>query len=224
MTKIWTAQDAVSIVLDRTTSDFRLRLYQSRAEKWCFWVIVASFVGASGTGLYSWIRASEDASLVAVLLFYISASVMLLYQVLQLLVELGTMKNPEKKMAQSFADAFNHSMDLIQELSGFEHQHLSYAKSTFEQGAKQLRERIAVLVGALDKVGVIPLVVTTYLSYAKVTTNGFRFGFVESFGLVFIVLYIFSIRMLRTAQWMEAVADLYAHAIEARKGRGVQWQ
>lgn len=85
--------------------------------------------------------------------------------------------------------------------------------------AKHLRERIGLLVGALDKVGIVPVAVTAYLSYAKAVKDGISFGTYEWVGIAFVSLYIFAIRMSATAQWMEHVAELYDHAHTARTGK-----
>lgn len=126
----------------------------------------------------------------------------------------------EKEVVTPLAKSFIDSMDLLHELaSSFEDHQLKYAQATFERGEKQLRERIALFVGALDKVGAIPLAVTAYLSISEWMHRGVRLGGAEYIGLLFIGFYLFAIRMVLTAQWMEEVALLYQHALQMREAR-----
>ncbi|WP_194724282.1 hypothetical protein [Noviherbaspirillum malthae] len=220
--KIITPSDVVAIVLERKTRDFRLRLYENTCQKVFFIGSIASLISGVIAGIlfrYYQLEWLGWLSLISISGASISA---LAYQVAQLVPEVIKLKNPEREVSSPLAEAFNDDMDLIHQLSiSFEVHHLNYAKVMYITMARQIRERIGLLVGALDKIGVIPVAVTTYLSYAKVINEGMVFGPYQWIGISFVCLYLLAIRMTATAQWMEHVAELYAHAQTMRSSRAV---
>jgi hypothetical protein len=213
MSKLITPQDAVTIVLEQKTTDFSVKFFDTRLQKVSFLGSIAST--ALGIVLGAIFRATRLEWIGWGALGCITASSLLalLYQAAQITPDLRKLRNPERQSSGPLAKAFNGDMDLIHKLAAdFEAHHLSYAKAMYTQMAKHLRERIGLIVGALDKVGVIPLAITGYLSYAKAISDGINFGSYEWLAISFVGLYLFAIRLSSTAQWMEHVAEIYAHA------------
>lgn len=220
MNKIITPSDAVTLVLERKTKDFRLKLYETSLQKISFIGAIASLIFGLITGVSFRYFRFEWLGWAALICISIASVGAMAYQVAQLIPEVIKLKNPEREVSSPLVEAFNDDMDLIHELSiSFEPHHLSYAKAMYTNMARQIRERIGLLVGALDKIGAIPVVVTTYLSYAKAIKDGLTFGPYEWIGISFVFLYLMAIRMTATAQWMEHVAELYAHAHAVRSNR-----
>jgi hypothetical protein len=171
--------------------------------------------GLLGALTYLWKSKLEVlAALICLLLSAISA---VAYQAATMLPELIKLKNLEREVADPFLARFDDDVDLIQELSAYDERHLHYAQSMFEIGARQMRERIGVLVGALDKVGIVPFAVTSYVTYLRTVKDGLQpFGGSEWVGVAFLALFLFAARMISVAQWMEQVACLYAEALARR--------
>jgi len=217
MTQIITPKDAIAVVLATKTKDFRLQLYETSTQKLSFLGSIASIVLGTIAGLCFRFTRIEWLGWVALVSIASSSFLALIYQIAQLIPEVRKLKNPERETSSPLVEAFNSDMDLIHYLaSSFEAHHLSYARAMYSSMAKHIRERIGLLVGALDKVGIIPIAVTAYLSYAKAMKDGINFGPYEWVGISFVCLYILAIRMSATAQWMEHVAELYGHAYTAR--------
>lgn len=143
------------------------------------------------------------------------------YQIVSAIPELVKLRNLEREVSDPLLVEFNDNMDLINELSQTcEAHHLSYARTSFLLMAKQLRERISLLVGAIEKVGVIPLAITSYLAIAKAQKEGLVvFGGIEWALVGLILLYLLALRLSSTAQWMELAAELYAHALAVKSKR-----
>ena len=215
MQNIITPRDAITLVLSKKSKDFRFQFYETALQKACF---IAS-AGLLGVGLIAGISfryvAQYDAfgwiALVSISLSSISA---IAYNFSHLIPDVVKLKNPEKEVSSTLVKDFNDDMDLINLLAtSFELHHLSYAKATYTNMARQIRERIGLLVGSLDKIGLVPIFLTTYLSYAKAVKEGIAFGPVEWVSIALVLLYLIAIRLVSTAQWMESVSEIYAHAL-----------
>ena len=155
------------------------------------------------------------AGLLMLLLSMIAATI---YQIALALPDLVKLRNVEREISSPLLARFDDDMDLLYELSqSYETHHLVYAKESFALMAKQLRERIALLVGAVEKVGIIPLGATGYLSFAKAYKDGLVvFSGVEWAFAAFLFLYLFALRLSSTAQWMEQVSALYEQAVSVK--------
>jgi hypothetical protein len=214
-----TSNAMIQLVLERTTGDFRLQLYETSMQKGLFWAAVSCVVASAVCGAVSYFVNNGDWALAGIRAFLVGAMIALAYQGTLLWAEVQKLKNPEKEIASPLTRSFSDSMELIHELSTFEAHHLKYAQDLFRRNARHLRERISLFVGALDKVGAIPLAVTAYLSYAKMSQGSPSFGAFEAIGLIFSGFYLFAIRMSMTAQWMEGVSELFEHAWGSRVSR-----
>lgn len=220
MRKIITPSDAVEIVLEQKTADFRLKLYETSFQKISFIVSVSSLVLGFLSGVCFRFWRIEWFGWSALVFISIASIGAMAYQVAQIIPEMIKLKNPEREVSSPLVKVFNDDMDLIHQLAtSFEAHHLSYARAMYSNMARQIRERIGLLVGALDKIGIIPIAVTTYLSYAKAIKDGLTFGPFEWIGISFVCLYLLAIRLTATAQWMEHVAEIYAHAYKIQSNQ-----
>lgn len=216
-----TPQNAIHIVLARKTKDARFKPYETALQKWTFLGAVGLLgIGAITAGIsYFW----KNPYLAFVGLFALLASmfVAVVYQIASTLPDLVKLRNVEKAVSDPLLAQFNDDMDLINELSQTcQAHHLSYARETFALMARQLRERNSLLVGAIEKVGIIPLALTAYLSLEKALKDGLvLFDGVEWIFAAFIFLYLFAIRLSSTAQWMELVSELYEQALSVKLKR-----
>ena len=216
---IITPEQTITLVLQRKTKDASLRLYQTGAQKWSFWIATGAFLAGLASGLAFRMWKVDLLAWSALLLLLLSIAACAVYQAAHILPEAAKLKNIEREVSNPLVTDFNDDMDLIQQLSKFELHHLSYAKAMYTNMAKHIRERCGLLVGALDKVGLLPLAATTYFSYAKAIKDGLSFGPIEWVAYALIALFLFAIRMTSTAQWMECISELYGHAIDIRQSR-----
>jgi hypothetical protein len=213
--------NAVEMVLRKKTKDAKFQPYETTAQKWFLVISIGSlgfgFLLALSTRLW------KVEGLVFTALFFVLASSLFAmgYQIASIIPELMKFRNIEKEVSKPFLAEFNNDIDLIYALSQTcEIHHLSFAKANFVLMAKQLRERIGILVGALEKVGLIPLATSAYFAFLKIKDGDLQlFSGVGWMFTAFVFLYIIAVRMTGTAQWMERMSEIYEQAIALRSKR-----
>ena len=218
---IITPQNAIEFVLEKKAKDKPFKIYKTELEKILFWCCILTFLAGVVFGGSTYFFKNKYFFIIGILSLFASIILMLLFQVVSAIPELLKFKNPEKDISTNLLNNFNEDLDLINELSTtFEIHHLRYAYNCYQYMARQLRERISLLVGALSKVGIIPLAVTCYFSYSKIRSNNqIIFDKVEWFLVSLILLYLLAIRMTFTAQWMEQVAEIFNESIKIKENK-----
>ena len=158
----------------------------------------------------------QQLTLVAMLILLTSTVLAFAFQVAVALPALATVNRLEASMGSELSEAFNDDLDLIGELArDYEPHHLRFARENFCMMASQLRSRVSLLVGAIEKVGAIPLALVSYLAFSKAFGTGI-FGIAESVYAALIGLYILGLRANIVAQWMDRVALVYGAALDMR--------
>ncbi|MCI5221568.1 MAG: hypothetical protein D3924_02510 [Candidatus Electrothrix sp. AR4] len=215
---IITPKNAIEFVLEKKAKDKSFQFYKTKLEKSLFWACILFFVAGVIVGLSTYYFKNQIVALLAMLSLLVSVVLMIAFQIACTVPELIKLKNPEKDISFNLLNNFNDDIDLINELSNtFEVHHLRYAQNCYQYMAKQLRERISLLVGTLSKIGIIPLAVTGYISYSKIQDGNFIFfDEIEWILVSFIFLYLLAIRMTFTAQWMEQVVEIYSESLKMK--------
>ncbi len=213
-----TPKNAIAIVLAQKTKDASFCPYETVLQKFLFWLAIGSLVIGAVFAMATYIWSRKLIVLIALIAVLVSMLFALAYQVALALPTFIKLRNIEKEISTPLLQSFDPDMDLINELAQtYEPHHLSYANTIYALMAKQLRERIAILVGALDKVGIIPIAITGYISFAKAQQEKlFQFGGIEWVLVSFIFLYLIAIRMTATAQWMEQISEIYKQAVSLK--------
>lgn len=217
---IITPKNAIDLVLAHKARSEKLKLYETPVQKALLLVATVSLIAGAVLGIASYGSHNSPVALLALILLFVSMVVATGYQLAIVVPELLKLRSAEKDFASPLSLQFNGDIDLISNLaSDYQPQHLQYAATNFSLAAEQLRSRISLLVGAIDKVGIIPLAVTAYLSGMKALRDGVVvFGGAEWLLVVFILLYLFAIRMSVVAQWMDRAALLYRTALDLKRG------
>jgi phage shock protein PspC (stress-responsive transcriptional regulator) len=216
-TMLITPRKIIEIVLSRKTKSASFRPYETTTQRSLFFGALITVCAGVLAGIASKLLHQPNVAIGALVLILVSQLLAAAYQIASIAPEFEKLRNIERQISNPFVAEFNDDLDLVNEIAGIgEVHHLSFAESSFRLMAKQLRERIAILVGALDKVGVIPLVVTAYLSWVKIQKEGLMFEGIQWFSVALVALYLFAIRMTSAAQWMERVAELFALARVSR--------
>lgn len=216
---IVTPKNAIEIVLAQKTKTTNFRPYETTLEKWLFWLAVGTLIGGGVLGSVVYFWKQPIAAGIALLILLASSLLAAAYQVAIAVPEFLKLRNIEREVSNPLVSDFNKDIDLISELArDYQNHHLAYARDGFSLMATQLRSRISLLVGAIDKVGVIPLGVTAYFSVMKALKDGqVEFSGLE-WGLVAIIfLYLFALRMNAAAQWMDRVSILYKEAFDSKQ-------
>ena len=210
-----TPKNAIEIVLERKAKNSDFRFYETPTQKWLFLLSVWFLAACSAIALLAYLWKNQYVVLAALIALLVSMLLATAYQVATILPDLIKLRNVERDISDPLLTEFNNDMDLINELvQTCEPHHLRYARARYVLMSKQLRERIAILVGALEKVGIIPLAVAGYFSFIKAQKEGLvPFGGIEWVLVSFLFLYIFALRMTTAAQWIEKVSEIYEQAI-----------
>ena len=216
---IVTPKNAVEVVLERKTKSLRFQFYETALQKVLFWSAVGSLVlgGALGTVIYVWRYPS--AALAALVLLLVASLLAAAYQISIILPEFMKLKNFEREISNPLVEVFNDDIDRITELArDYRMHHLKYAQESYSLMGEQLRSRISLLVGAIDKVGIIPLGITAYISWTKALKDGLIvFGGIEWVLAGLVLLYLLALRMNATAQWMDRMSLLYKQALSVKQ-------
>jgi len=211
---IITPKTAVELVLTKKTKNSRFRPYENNYQRFFFWAAFGSLIVGLISGGLAYFVNHHLVIYTALGALALSVALTFSYQIATVIPEFAKLKNIEREASSQLLQDFNADIELINELAEtYELHHLTFAKESFLRMARQLRERISILVGAIEKLGLIPILITGYLSYTKAQKEGLTFGGVEMILAAFLVLYLLAVRMSTTAQWMEKIGCIYDQSI-----------
>lgn len=103
--------------------------------------------------------------------------------------------------------------------SGFSYQDILFARDYLKSVAIHLRSRISLIVGALDKVGVLPLAVSAAITLLKLKEAGTVTVVWVAGTVVLTFFYVLSVHMLDAAYTVERFVVLLDHAAMHAAGR-----
>ena len=96
---------------------------------------------------------------------------------------------------------------------------LEYARDSLALAAEQVRGRVSMLIGTLEKVGIIPLAVTGYLTAKKLLSDQtIQFFGIEWIFAFFIALYLLAIYMLSAAHQIDRIVLVLKQAVNTSNG------
>lgn len=99
----------------------------------------------------------------------------------------------------------------------YTHEQLSFAKRYVSDVASQLRGRLSLFIGALEKVGVIPMLATTAITLANFSKDGAIPLAWWTAAAVAGVFYLFALRLVDLAFTFERFALILDHAATKRE-------
>ncbi|WP_459893753.1 hypothetical protein [Desulfothermus okinawensis] len=151
----------------------KARPYQNKFQKYSFWAMILLFILAITVaistkfiGLFSWQKLT---ALMFVALSQVSA---LLYQLSFIFEGFKILKEPTRHFLEPVTKSSAHDYDLALSLSRFDVAQLEYAKNRLLLECEQMKSRVNILVGAIDKVGILPVAVTWFLAAYKYFDKG----------------------------------------------------
>jgi hypothetical protein len=219
LSNIITPQSSIEKVLHQKTKPLSISPSFTKAQK--IWLYTSGIFLGTGVvlGLANKIFKIDIIGIMSIWLLLGSIVSAVFYQISLVAPMLKEMKHSEKTVAENILSEFNNDIELIQSLSQdcSEH-HLSFAKQNFMQLSNHLQSRINLLVGAIEKVGVIPLAIASYYSYQKASSSELiSFGAVEIIATSIVLMYLFSIHMVTVSHKFERIALIYDAAFELCK-------
>lgn len=193
--------------------------HQTKRQKWILGSAIASLIVSFVLAAISVILKVSGLALAAILLLLLSSLLTGVNSIAIMIPEFKKLKNVRREISNPLIVEFDRDIELISELTrDFELHHLSYAHASFSLMAEQLKTRISVVVGAIEKVGVIPLGIAAYIAW-----KDFAQKHEEALGgsgwmlAALICVYLYALEMFKTAQWADRVTLLLKEACEVRR-------
>lgn len=94
----------------------------------------------------------------------------------------------------------------------FDEKEIAFAKDYLQSVCAHMRSRIGLMIGALDKVGIIPLAVSSLVALVKVYGNGTFASAWYAGAFVLLLFYVGSLKMLGSAYTIERFVVVLSHA------------
>jgi hypothetical protein len=202
------------------------KIFRNRLEKWFSWISIGSIGGVVVFSvLFSAVPWPQPQWPWWGTLAYLS--MVMYYLSFMLAIFAGTVSSirmifsPERSMFAPVVTAFGEETSLVVRLADtYEHEHLEYAQDRITLLVTQLRSRIALLIGALDKVGVLPLAVGAYFSLrALLKEQPFtpsELPWMVGLAIGLGVLYVAGMALQGWTQWLEEVCLVLKYAVQAK--------
>jgi hypothetical protein len=199
------------------------KAYLNPFQKWTFWLMfsffgVAMIIAVSTkVEVYDW---QKPIALILVLLAQISG---LLYQLSFVFEAFKIFKAPARHFLEPVTESSVRDFELAESFSRFTESQLYYAKERLSLESKHMRSRISLLVGALDKVGIIPVLVAWILaSYKYIADGSIAFEQIDWLVYGLLGLYLVTLPILFFVHKLERYLLLVNTAIEIKANKSSQ--
>lgn len=153
-------------------------------------------------------------NLISLWFFVASEFLMILYQWSTLLPNiLKTLKNPMYAFLVDSSKNIDQMNKLANRLSIHSKEDLELAESLIKIESQHLKKRIGLLVGALETVGIIPLVVTTGISAYGILIDK-KIPYIEIIAFTLFLFYIFMLYCNLFCHRLEKLALIINHSLK----------
>ncbi len=222
MNTILTPKSSLEHVLKQKTQPLKFTFYDSNWEKIFFYLMLISFgilfvIGIANRFFDVTHLAIREIAIIFVLVMVIS---LFAYQLSMVWAVSKMIKYSEKSISDPRVNDFDSDIELIYELSkDCQEHHLEYAKNSFAQEANQLRGRIGLLVGSIEKVGIFPLGIVTYFQLVQLYDKKVPIfsGHETTIVIGLIVIYFFAIRMFTVSHTLEKITLILDQALSLKR-------
>lgn len=219
MSVIITPQSIIEKVLLKKLPKEKFKWFDNQTEKYTlstvFIILLFGFlmVSLSPFSNLNWLYTC------GIVLIYLSGLTGFFYYLYFIREESKKLTDAEIDYSQPIVKRFNEDLELIQDLvATSDVHHLTYARDLFQQRLNHLKARTALMVGAIDKVGVLPLAFLVYKTWPSLQKQANGLPVDYAIILVFgIMLYALVIKINMVSQWMEGVALVFKQAAEIKE-------
>jgi hypothetical protein len=223
MTELITPKNSLEDLLRGMTPLRSLKrlFYRNHLQKW-FGIVTLAALGAQILALiaFKWIIQAPLLGDVFVISWAVSLFSVMGYQVA------GTVPLFRiRAVLDPVIGSFNAEIDLIAHLAHtYESRHLEYAQDCLTLLVQHLRSRFAWLVGALDKVGLLPRAIMAYFSYPKIlggqkqdlSTSPY-IDWTWGLSAFVVTIYLGATYFFSIAQQLDRFCVVLKHAVQAKK-------
>ncbi len=153
-------------------------------------------------------------NLISLCLFVGTEFLMILYQWSTLLPDiLKTLKSPMHTFLVDSSRNIEHMNELATRLSIYNKEDLELAENLIKIESQHLKKRIGLLVGALETVGIIPLVVTTGISAYGILIDK-KIPYIEVIAYTLFGFYIFMLYCNLFSHRLDKLALIVNHSLK----------
>ncbi|WP_316364675.1 hypothetical protein [Candidatus Thiodiazotropha sp. CDECU1] len=179
-------------------ADLKIKLYDNNFQKWTLIISSGSFIVALFIALLTAnIEIEGERQKLTVLVLIVISQIGAILYLLAIPIEaIKIARKPSKHFLEPVGTSTNKDFKLAQSLSRYEESLLVNVLKRLQLETAQMRGRVALLVGAIEKVGIIPVSVATLVAlYKYFDGSKTNFEWIDhvAFGLMFLYLVMFFI-------------------------------
>lgn len=211
----------VVLALSKIEQKTGVSFFSSKFEKYVFiaMVLIFSLIVIAGI-VFLFFRNSivEIIALTLTLIFYLIA---MIWQISLIIPIFKFFKNPTEELLQVFQAQATKEISSMSNFSVISLEALDYLSERLLLAKEQLHQRMAYLMGAVDKVGVLPGFIASFLALSKVLES--KTFPVENKQLYiyaaigFCILYVFSMVSMLICQRFEVYSGILKHYLKSRR-------
>lgn len=211
----------VVLALSKIEKKTGVSFFDSKFEKFVFIAMVFIFSLIVIAGIAFLFYRNSIVEIIAIgltLLFYLVA---LIWQISLITPIFKFFKNPTEQLLQVFQERATREISSMSNFSIISLETLEYLSQRLLLAKEQLHQRMAYLMGAVDKVGVLPGFIASFLALSKVLES--KTFPVENKQLYiyaaigFCILYVFSMVSMMICQRFEVYSGILKHYLASRK-------
>lgn len=194
--------------------------FNNKYEKNLFFAMFGLFILILVVGFgyfFSKHPALEMLLITLTLVFYLVA---MCWQIALVIPAVKFFKNPTGQLLQSFEESAAKELATINSLSNVSPETIEYLSDRLILAKEQLNKRMAFLIGAVEKIGLLPGLVASLLALSKLSeTKPFSIESKELYiygALAFFIFYAFSMVSMLVSQKFEVYSGVLKHYLKAR--------
>lgn len=214
--------------LSRIGNSDKPGLFLSKYEKKLFIVMIAVFIFMIVSGMFFYFTKIIWLKLLALILtlvFYFSA---ILWQVSIIIPMLRFFKNPTSDFLKVIESSATNELSAMTGLATVSNETIQYVADRLNLANQQLRARTAFLVGAVEKVGVLPGVIASLLALTKVSEvdiiNGSSDNLYVYIAFALFIFYGFAVMGLLICQKFEVFSGVLTHYLHFRANKPFDYE
>ncbi|WP_243375462.1 hypothetical protein [Geotalea sp. SG265] len=146
---------------DKTDTDLSVTMFEDKVQLVCFVSSGILFLFLFICFYMEWLRHYQ------LLICMISLLLMLVHNLSVAIHGLLTLFNPIKSYLTQVKERISSEVCLLKKLEPYSIEAVDYTCRRLIHEKKVLEDRVGFIVGAMDKLGIIPAVILLYLTYAK---------------------------------------------------------
>ncbi len=194
--------------------------FNNKYEKKLFVAMSGLFMLIIAVGITYFVSKNPRLELPLILLTLVFYLVAMCWQIALVIPIIKFFKNPTGQLLQSFEESAANELATINSLSNVSPETIEYLSDRLILAKDQLNKRMAFLIGAVEKIGLLPGLVASLLALSTLSkTEPFAIESKELYiygALAFFIFYAFSIVSMLVCQKFEVYSGVLKHYLKAR--------